>query len=70
MFEYRNVYDFNVLNEVKMGAKIKVLDRETETIENIEDLTLKEALEMINSKENNRYSFWEVIEKQDCNETE
>ena len=63
--KYRDFYAFWVIDEVKKGERVYVLDRQTKTVEVVNEMTVDKAAAVINSAvvDSNRYAFW-------CEETE
>ena len=71
---YKTVYPCWVLDEVKSGKEVFVLDKSCRSIESINDMTIKRALGLIESAEkskNGRYEFWyEETETEETKVTE
>ena len=60
MMEYKILYAFEVMNKVRNGEQVSMVDREEEELWNVNSLTLEEFAEILNTAENepNRYEFW------------
>ena len=56
---YRNIYSFNILDEIGKGNVVYMLDREKRCVENVNEMevqTLSEVLNCDNLKD--RFEFW------------
>ena len=66
--KYRDFYAFWAIDEVKKGNTVYVLDRQTKTVEVLNEMTVDKAMAVINSAEEDskRYEFW--VEETEENE--
>lgn len=57
---YRDIYAFWVIDEVKKGKTVYVLDMQEKTVGIINNMTVDKAIAVLNSAEenSNRYVFW------------
>jgi hypothetical protein len=58
--KYREFSAYWVMDEVKKGERVYVLDRQTKTVEVVNEMTVDKAMAVINSAEadSKRYEFW------------
>jgi hypothetical protein len=58
--KYRDFFAYWVMDEVKNGNTVYVLDRQTKTVEVVNEMTVDKAMAVINSAEADakRYEFW------------
>lgn len=66
--KYRDFGAYWVMDEVKKGERVYVLDRQTKAVEVVNEMTVDKAMAVINSaeKDSKRYEFWvEEEEKKD-----
>ena len=68
MANYEVIFPFEVIEKVRKGEQVNVVDREKEELWNVNSLTLDEFAEILNAAENNvlRFEFW--IRKETKNE--
>ena len=72
--KYRKFYSVCVIDEILDGHTVYVLDRQTKTVEVINDMTVNKMMEVLNSAKadtTDRYEFWcEVKVTQETEVTE
>ena len=61
--KYKSVYPRWVLDDIKSGKRVYVLDKQTQVVHTMNELSLSTALKITESPEDGRYEFWyEVYE--------
>jgi hypothetical protein len=62
MRKYEAVYSFNVLDEVANGERILLIDRETESINSLDEISTKDlAIAIKYDNKDNRYEFYKAV---------
>lgn len=56
--KYNEIYAWNVLDEIKDGHKVHVVDKKTHTVFLVNEMSVEAALKMTESKERGRFTFW------------
>lgn len=59
---YEEIYSFNVIDAVKEGKQVYVLDRKTKEVIYVNGMEVFDLCEILKSTKKNRYEFW--IEKE------
>ena len=59
---YTDIYSFNVIDEIKNGAQVYVVDRLNAVAYRANVMDAEILIAMIYSEEKNRYAFWKVEE--------
>lgn len=63
MRKYEAVYSFNVLDEVANGERILLIDRATESINSLDEISTKDlAIAIKAENKDNRYEFYKEVE--------
>ena len=70
MQRYINVYAYNLIDTIRRGETVHVLDRDTNEVCNVLDLTVEKFLHVLDSLNENRYEMWRAYEVEDTNERE
>lgn len=70
MERFRDIYEFNVIDEIKAGKHVYLIDKSTRTIIYANTICVSDLLDQIESAKNDntgRYEFyvWERAEKSD-----
>ena len=61
---YKTIYLFEIINKVKEGNQVYVLDRKIRIIHNANCMALKDLTVILSNEEKNRYEAWvEEIEE-------
>lgn len=61
---YRNIYSFNILDEIGKGNVVYMLDREKRCVENVNEMEVQDLSEVLNSDNlKDHFEFW-VEEKE------
>lgn len=68
MKDFKNVYEFNVLSEIEKGNTVHMVDKELGLVLVANDTPAEILLKAVKNKENERYSFYKVIETEEGNE--
>ena len=74
MATYKEVYKWNVIDEIGKGKQVYMLDRQNQSVALINDMDAQSAIKIVNCKDNeNRYDFWiceetEVVESEETHE--
>lgn len=65
MYDYNNVYSFEVIRKLSEAISVRCLDKQSAIVYNLETLTVLEVFELINlaEKEENRLYFYSQEEK-------
>jgi sortase (surface protein transpeptidase) len=60
MMRYNNIYSWRVIDEVKRGESVYVLDKKEKEVYAVNDITLGFALRIIEEaeKDMSRFDFW------------
>ena len=66
---YKSIYPWDVIEQIKDGKKINVLDRKTQSVYLVNELNVEIALKMTESKESGRFEFWYTEKEDTVNET-
>lgn len=66
---YSTVSPWWVIDEIKNGKKVYVLDRKLKKIATVNDASVQDVITVTESKENNRYEFWYEESEETTNET-
>lgn len=66
---YSTVSPWWVIDEIKSGKKVYVLDRKLKKIATVNDASVQDVITVTESKENNRYEFWYEESEETTNET-
>ena len=61
MTTYEDIYSFNVIDEIKKGNQVFVVDRLQALVHHVNMLNADALVSMIKSEEDGRYKFWKVI---------
>lgn len=63
MRKYETVYSFNVLDEVANGERIILIDRATESINSLDEISTRDlAIAIKAENKDNRYEFYKEVE--------
>lgn len=66
MKTYKAVYEFEVLDKLRNGVEVHVLDKESGTTYCMSKLNVMSVLDAIDhDNSDNRYEFWEEIDDED-----
>ena len=57
---YKSIYPWDVIEQIKDGHKVHVLDKKTQSVYLVNELNVEIALKMTESKESGRFEFWYV----------
>ena len=69
--KYISVYPYWVIDEIKKGNTVYVLDRKTLTVSKVNGWNIQNVIRAIESQEKNRYEFWyEELEENEVKENE
>lgn len=60
--DYKTVYPCWVIDEVKNGKVVFVLDKQFKRIAVVNEMSLQDVIRVTESEEENRYAFWHVEE--------
>lgn len=62
MTKYESIYSFDVLDEVANGERILLIDRETESINSLDEISTKDlAIALKDENKDNRYEFYKEV---------
>lgn len=65
MKKFKVIYPWEALDEIKEGKTVFMLDRETQTVECVNDMTVDTLAQVLMiGNEKNRFDFW-MEEKED-----
>ena len=58
--EFKGIYYFEAFNNLKEGKKVSVCDRQIQSCDTLNEMTVDEAIALINDAEEHkdRYNFW------------
>lgn len=56
--QYTTVYPWMVIDEIRQGKKIFVLDRKLKNISYVNDASIEDVLRATSETEKDRYEFW------------
>jgi hypothetical protein len=56
--EYKKTYSFMVLNNIKEGKSVYMLDRKARAVLCVNDMCVGDAMEIIDSQDEERFEFW------------
>ena len=63
MRKYETVYSFNVLDEAANGERILLIDRATESINSLDEISTRDlAIAIKAENKDNRYEFYKEVE--------
>ena len=66
MAMYKLVYNFEVLDKLRSGGEVYVLDRESRSVSRMSKLNVIEVVKIIDhDSKDNRYEMWEAIGTKD-----
>ena len=67
---YRDLYNFQVLDELEDGNKVYVLDKQTSESRDLTTMMVLQLMQLLAKarEEETRYLFWEVIEIKETEE--
>lgn len=66
MAMYKLVYNFEVLDKLRSGGEVYVLDRESRSVSRMSKLNVIEVVKIIDhDNKDNRYEMWETIGTKD-----
>lgn len=67
MREYKDIYEFRVLDEIKAGAKVYCIDKYNREITSVEGLHLDEFFYLLDKAEQEagRFEFYKIVESED-----
>jgi hypothetical protein len=68
--KYRKVYPWNVIDEVRGGKVVFVLDKKLKKIAAINTVQLQDVIRVTESEEENRYDFWYEEKEPETEETD
>ena len=68
MLKYVEVLPSNVIDEIKAGTEVKMLDKEEDHLEDVNYMYMKTVLEILADK-SGRYYFWKVEHTDDAEES-
>ena len=66
--KYITISAYWVIDEIRNGRTIYVLDRKTQTVSKVNDWNIQNVVRATESEEKNRYEFW--YEENEVNENE
>lgn len=62
MTKYESIYSFDVLDEVANGERILLIDRATECIDSLDEISAKDlAIAIKDENKDNRYEFYKEV---------
>lgn len=67
--KYISVDPYWVIDEIKKGKKVYVLDRKLKKVSTVNDASVQDVVTVIESEEKNRYEFWYEESEENTNET-
>lgn len=67
--KYISVDHYWVIDEIKKGNKVYVLDRKFKKVSTVNDASVQDVVTVIESEEKNRYEFWYEESEENTNET-
>lgn len=56
--EYKKTYSFMVLDKIKEGKSVYMLDRKARAVICVNDMCVCDFMEIIDSQEEGRFEFW------------
>ena len=65
---YESVSPYWVMDEIRSGNEVYVLDKSTRAVETVNDMTVRRATDLVEraAKHNgNRYEFWYVLTEEE-----
>lgn len=67
---YRDLYNFQVLDELEEGNKVYVLDKQTSESRDLTTMMVLQLMQLLakSREEETRYLFWKVIEIKETEE--
>ena len=60
--KYENVYSFRVIDEIKAGNTVYVLDRLKALTSRVNSMATVDAIDMIYAEDEERYLFWKITD--------
>lgn len=71
MIKYTEVYPFKVMDEIKAGTKVYILDKAANTTKLVNSLPFDQAIKALEDN-GNRFYFWkaELVDQEDPHATE
>lgn len=63
MKTYKDIYSFNVIDEIKKGHQVFVVDHLRALVHSANSMDAESLIAKISSEEKNRYAFWKVEEE-------
>ena len=67
--KYISVHRVWVIDEIKKGKKIYVLDRKLKKVSTVNDASVQDVITVTESKEGDRYEFWYEESEENKDET-
>ena len=67
--KYTTVYPCWVIDEIRKGKKIYVLDRKYKKVSTVNDASVQDVVTVTESEEKGRYTFWYEESEESANET-
>lgn len=68
MKHYKKIYSFNVIDEIKNGKRVMMLDKQDEKVYPAGDVKSSYLFNAIESDEKERFEFWAVEESEEVME--
>lgn len=67
--KYAIIYHWNVLEEIEDGNRVYALDRDNNNVYDVNELKVKDAIELIKIDEENdtRIEFWKEVKEENEN---
>lgn len=56
--EYKKTYSFMVLNNIKEGKSVYLLDRKARAVLCVNDMCVGDVMEILSSQDEERFEFW------------
>jgi hypothetical protein len=56
--KYEEISPYWVIDEIKKGKKVYVLDRKLKNVASVNEATVQDVVTVIKSEEDGRYVFW------------
>lgn len=64
---YKDIYAFQVMDEIKSGKDVYVVDKaacdDPSAVTSIKEMSVGEFIEAISNSKKNRFSFFEIVEE-------
>ena len=61
MYEYESVYNWNVLDDIKSGKEVYMLDKRLNESVNVKTMEVYDLISILNSEEKDRYYFYRAV---------